>query len=163
MSSTAARRHIRSISLRQRFQVLAAAVGIVLLGVAFYAQQAATRLSLHNEGLARVQRELGAAVERVSVDLHKIGVGVYQTSFLGADRPSQSLKDDILALRHHVSELARLSTELDPEELSDPVADLAIVTNRMISGIEELFELQSDVERRYPAMPIMLNKPCLSG
>ncbi len=158
MSSTTARRHVRGISLRQRFQVLAAAAGIVLLGVAFYAQQAATRLSLHNEGLARVQRELGAAVERVSVDLHKIGVGVYQTSFLGADRPSQSLKDDILALRHHVSELARLSTELDPEELSDPVADLAIVTNRMISGIEELFELQSDVERRYPAMPIMLNK-----
>ena len=151
-------RRIGGMSLRNRFLSLSAGIALILIAVALYAERAASQLTQQNRDYARVQRELGAALETVSDRLHHLGINIYQGSIGGPDSAPTQVKTQLSALRDEVSNLARLSTELDPETLSDPVADLAIITVALAEEVETLASVQADPERRFPAMPIMLNK-----
>jgi len=146
------------MSLRNRFLALSAGLALILVGVAVYAEHAASQLSSQNKDLARIQRDVGAALETVSDRLHSLGIGIYQGSIGGIQSPPADIKAQLNALRSEVSDLAQRSTQLDPETLSDPVAALAMVTDALTTDVEALVETQLDPERRLPAMPIMLNK-----
>lgn len=149
---------LQPTSIRGRFILLVAGIVILLLGIAVYTDWAATDTERRNARLSAEQRELIWALSGLSDALHRTGIAVYQVSFFSEQKSSVLLQERLDKLRSKVADLLSLPAIKVNEGFLEPAISLEKNLSHLIVQIHNLLQVQSDVETRYPGMPIMLNK-----
>lgn len=144
----------RVISIRQRFIVLMTIIVTSVLSTVFYINKSAEN-TIHKQTEAAVlHTAYDSRLSELSEKLQKLGISVYQLSFIG----DHLYNSEILQL---ISEINMLQEDLmlpDDQDYGEKKRILTATLEILFGQINTLLAVQRDVERRYPAMPIMLEQ-----
>ncbi len=145
----------RLSSIRTRLLLLVFVLAAMLFFSALYTHTTAGRIVDHSQDMVREQKAVSQILSRLSDSLHRAGIEIYQTALFGDDPLSQELDLRLHALRQQTREMSERdlspSIQVHAQELQKALERLAVEANN-------LREVQLSVERRYPAMPILLQK-----
>lgn len=142
------------ISIRQRFIVLMTIIIALLLITVFYINENAKKTIHKQTRVTTLQTAYDAKLAALSADIQKLGISVYQLSFIG----DHHFSSEIQALMPEISALAKNLDLPDGDDYNEKVGALKASLDVLFGQINTLLAVQDDVERRYPAMSIMLDK-----
>jgi len=146
------------ISLRKRFMLIVAVFFTAYLALAVYTDNAAQQTVQSSHKLSKDIRELGIAVNALSDSLHLLGVANYQSTLYDDGEQPEAINIRLTQLAHQISKLISLPVVRQNPEFYEPALKLSDAMSTLTIHAQALIELQSDFERKYPAMPIMLNR-----
>ncbi|MDH5546068.1 MAG: EAL domain-containing protein [Gammaproteobacteria bacterium] len=141
------------ISIRQRFLVIMSLfVGILLVATLYTSHQSKDSIKKQYE-IAHRQNHLSDVLSLLSENLLQLGVSIYQKSFISDHIDQKEIHSRILRVRELAAELEDPSNVALQERIQTLRATLDVIFDQ----VGTLLTVQKDVEKRFLAMPIMLN------
>ncbi|MDH5218697.1 MAG: EAL domain-containing protein, partial [Gammaproteobacteria bacterium] len=126
----------------------------LLLATIFYINENAKE-TIHKQTRATaLQTAYDAKLATLSADIQRLGISVYQLSFIG----DHHFSSEIQALMPKIAALANNLDLPDSDIYNEKIGALTASLDVLFGQINTLLAVQNDVEKRYPAMPIMVNK-----
>jgi len=144
------------ISLRKRFMGMIILFATAYLILAIYTDNAARQTLQHSDRLSNDIRDVGKSVSAISDTLHLMGIAMYQSTLYDREDQPELIEIRLEQLARQVSHLLTLRSVKNNPELYDPAMGLAENLQSLTIQAQAMLEIQSDFERKYPAMPIML-------
>ncbi len=148
----------KAISLRKRFMVIIVVFVIAYVLLGLYTNKAAEVTVNNSRELSLELRQIGLSLSNISDTLHLLGVSLYQSTLYDNEDQPDNIQTRLGQLAQQVNQLLLLKAVKNNPEFYEPAVKLSENFRHITVFSQNLLEIQSDYERKYPAMPIMLGK-----
>ena len=150
--------HIKSFSLRRRFMVIITVFFSAYLLLAMYTDKAARDTVNRANVLSHDIQELGVIVSELSDTLHLLGIAMYQSTLYDNGDQPETIQNRLLQLSGQINRLLNIKVVKDQSEFNEPAEELSVSMRALTVQAQSLLVLQSDTEKKYPAISIMLDR-----
>lgn len=144
-------------SIKGRFVLLVVVLAVSLFAVAVSIEKTATSTINRSNELNQSQHILDTLLTEASEHLNQVWVTIYQSSYLHDSVVPEDIHRHLIYVHRAVDGLME-ATSGNNTQINSLALELNETVKVIDNQINTLLEVQKDVERRYPAMPIMLNQ-----
>lgn len=144
----------KAISIRQRFVGIVLVLVIMMMAVVVYESNNAELTLKKQQDLFNQQNELGEKLLLLSDKLQELVLTIYQKSFISDHLEHDEIEQQI----EQVVKISKGIVEQNNPIFREQIDTLNATLEVLFGQINTLLTVQKDVEKRYPAMPIMLDE-----
>ena len=147
---------ITTSSMRIRFIFLVLILVSLLIVIALYAERTATITVSESAQITQDQRDVGWSLNELTDALYGLMLNVYRAAIAVDEVPEFKLTQNLEELTTQADILLSLPAVQNAKSFREPALELRKTIKKLSAKSHSLLQMQSNVELRYPAMPIML-------
>ena len=148
----------KSFSLQKRYILILVIFFSAYLTSAVYIDSAARHTIENSQATGQDARVLEGLVSSLSDSLHLLGIAMYQSTLSDTGEQLRVIQDRIVELSKQIDELLSHNTIKQHPEFIEIVLRLESDIRFLTIHAQSLIILQNEVDKKYPAIPIMLGR-----